>query len=91
MITKLEEQLFDQMERLATAPDDAIAGEVSRSEAMCQLSGQVIDSAKVRVSVIKLAAEYGSIDREDVPKLLGHGTGPASTGPKVLTGAKRTA
>ena len=86
MITKVEEQLFDQMERLAKAPNDEIAGEVSRSEAMCQLTGQVVEAARVRVSIVKLAAEYGSIDRDDVPNLLGHGTGP-----KMLAGAKRTA
>ena len=35
MLTKLEDQLFEQMNRLAKAPPDEIPGEVDRSEAMC--------------------------------------------------------
>ena len=86
MLTKLEDQLFEQMDRLAKAPTKEIASEVNRSEAMCHLTAQVVDTARVRVTMVKLAAEYGTVNREDIPKLLGQ-----PPGPKMITNAKRTA
>lgn len=86
MLTKLEDQLFEQMNRLAKAPPDEIPSEVDRSEAMCHLTAQAVDAARVRLAVVKLAAEYGTVNREDIPKLLGE-----APGPKMITGAKRTA
>jgi len=70
MTTKLNDSLFDQIERLATAPQDEIENEVRRSEAMCRLTAQVIDAGRVHVAAVKVAAEHGIVERDDVPQLL---------------------
>ena len=70
-LQQLDDRLLEQIERLSTAPADEIAGEVQRSEAMYRLAARVIDTGRVRVSVVKLAAEYGHIDRDEVPRLIG--------------------
>ena len=67
----LNNQLFKQIDRLASAKGEAVATEVQRTEAMCKLTAQVIDGSRVYTSAVKLAGDYGHIDRADVLALLG--------------------
>ncbi|MCY4509675.1 MAG: hypothetical protein OXG35_22325 [Acidobacteria bacterium] len=84
-LAKLNQHLFEQIGRLANADPDRIADEVKRSDAMCNLTAQIIDSAKTQTSMVKLAADHGFVDRDQIPSLLGSGGDP---GHKLLADGK---
>lgn len=60
-LTDLNNHLFEQLERLnddGLSPEE-LDKEIKRAEAMCNISGQLIECANVALKGQKLICEYG--------------------------------
>lgn len=73
-LTDLNDHLFAEIERLG---DEELSGEklqqeISRAKAIADISGKVIDNAKLALDATKLQVEYGGIVREKIklPEML---------------------
>lgn len=70
-VSDLNNHLFAQLEKLGDEMDkETMELEISRAKAMTGLAGQIIDSYRVSVEVIKLAEKQGySIAQTEAGKL----------------------
>ena len=60
-LTDLNNHLFEQLERLndEDLTPEELDKEIRRSEAICNISGQIIENANVALKGQKLICEYG--------------------------------
>jgi len=71
-ITDLNDHLFAELERLG---DEELAGddlqsEITRAKAIADVSGKIIDNAKLALEATKLQVEYGSRQKISLPEML---------------------
>ena len=73
-ITDLNDHLFAELERLS---DEDLTGEeliqeINRAKALGDISGKIIENAKLALDATKLQVEYGGISRKaiELPPML---------------------
>ena len=74
----LNNALFAQMDRLASASGEELESEIERSRAVSQLAGNVINNANTAISLLKLQASEGM-----------DAAGLVATAPRMLGGGRR--
>lgn len=67
----LNNHLFEQMERLNddSLSDDELAKEMQRAKSMSDVSGKIIENARLALNAEELKAEYGR-DKPTLPKMI---------------------
>ena len=67
-ITDLNDHLFAQLERLGDADlaGEALDAEITRAKAISDVSGKIIDNAKLALEATKLQVEYGGAGRSKI-------------------------
>lgn len=64
----LNNHLFAQLDRLANADKSSLDVELQRSQAISQISENVIDAHKTQLDAVKLIAEYKGLNAaQEVP------------------------
>jgi len=73
-LSDLNDHLFSQLERLndEELSDDDLQKEIGRSQAVSQISKEIIGNARLQLDAIKLKAEYQGLSKDDLPALLDH-------------------
>lgn len=67
-ITDLNDHLFAQLERLGDEEltGEALETEITRAKAISDVSGKIIDNAKLALEATKLQVEYGGAGRSKI-------------------------
>ena len=57
-LDKLNDYLFDQLDKLANSKDEALKQEINKSFAITSLASQIVNNLNTRLKAIKISKDY---------------------------------
>ena len=72
-LNKLNEHLFEQLDRLSKAKSGELEQEIERAKALEGISTKVIDAHNTQLQAVKLIAEYNGLNENQKTPLIGTG------------------